>query len=45
MMKAYYLGYEIEEIVGYYGDFVVFRAKGDRLASIAFADEIVLEEE
>ena len=43
MLKAYYLGYEIAEIVGYYGDMVVFRAKGDQLASIAFVNEIVLE--
>lgn len=43
MVKAYYLGAEISEMIAYIGDIVVFAMKDYKYASIAFMSEIVLE--
>ena len=44
MVKAYYLGAEIAETIAYFDEcgIVVFRVKGEKLATIALTDEIVL---
>ena len=45
MFKAYYLGAEIAEMIGYFGDIVVLRTEGEVFATIALTSDIVLEEE
>lgn len=42
-MRAFYLGAEISEMIGYFGDVVVFALKGTKYATIALMSEIVLE--
>ena len=45
MIKAYYLGFEIAEMISYIGEqLVVFRMEGERYATAGLMSEIVLEE-
>lgn len=43
MIKAYYLGAEITEMIDYIDDIAVFRCGGEKYATIAMISEIVLE--
>lgn len=45
MIKAYYLGAEIAEMIEFIGDIVVFRCESEKYATIATTGEITLEEE
>ena len=45
MIKAYYFGAEIAEMIKYIGDIAVFRCVNEKYATIAMTGEIILEAE